>query len=140
MLSNANYRSGKTVEIEGQDECLKTMKREERLLDRGGGDRRRLIITIERKDAVRPDCGSERAKYLPPAHVIEASSPASVANARVFIESYLRISVNPIPSPRTRSVPAPVMRAVRWAAGTDVLSSAPHTPCLIGVSASSSQR
>ena len=37
MLSNANYRSGKTVEIEGRDECLKTMKREERLLDRGGG-------------------------------------------------------------------------------------------------------
>ena len=56
-------RSGKTVEIEGQDECLKTMKREERLLDRGCGGRRRLVITIERKNAVCPDCGSERAKY-----------------------------------------------------------------------------
>ena len=55
--------SGKTVGIEGQDECFKTMKREERLLDRGCGGRRRLIITIERKDAVCPDCGSERAKY-----------------------------------------------------------------------------
>ena len=37
-------RSGKTVGIEGQDECLKTMKREERLLDSECGGRQESLV------------------------------------------------------------------------------------------------
>jgi transposase len=55
-------RNGKTAEIEGQDACLKAVKREERLQDRGCGGRRQMIITIERTDVSCPNCGSERAK------------------------------------------------------------------------------
>lgn len=56
-------RSGKTVEIESRDECAKAVRREGRLSRRGCGGRRQLVITIERKDAVCPDCGSAKAKY-----------------------------------------------------------------------------
>jgi len=56
-------RNGKTDEIEGQDECLKAIKREERLQAKGCGGRRQLIITIERKDVTCPHCGSERARW-----------------------------------------------------------------------------
>ena len=56
-------RSGKTVEIESRDECAKAVRREGRLSRRGCGGRRQLVITIERKDAVCPDCGSVKAKY-----------------------------------------------------------------------------
>lgn len=55
-------RNGKTAEIDGQDECRKAVRREERLQDRGCGGRRTLIITIERKDVSCPDCGSGRAR------------------------------------------------------------------------------
>ena len=37
-------KSGKTVEIEGQDECLKTMKHEPRLLDSRRGDRQESLV------------------------------------------------------------------------------------------------
>ena len=56
-------RSGKTVEIESRDECAKAVRREGRLSRRGCGGRRQLVITIKRKDAVCPDCGSAKAKY-----------------------------------------------------------------------------
>ena len=56
-------RSGKAVEIKGQDECAKAVRRENRLSRRGCGGRRQMVITIERKDAVCPDCGSAKAKY-----------------------------------------------------------------------------
>lgn len=56
-------RSGKTVEIESRDECAKAVRREDRLSRRGCGGRRQMVITIERKDAVCPDCGSAKAKY-----------------------------------------------------------------------------
>ena len=56
-------RNGKTAEIEGQDECLKAVKREERLQAKGCGGRRQLVITIERKDATCPRCGGKRAKW-----------------------------------------------------------------------------
>ena len=37
-------KSGKTIEIEGQDERLKTMKRKERLLDSGCGGRQERLV------------------------------------------------------------------------------------------------
>lgn len=55
-------RSGKTAEIHGQDECHKAVKREERLLDKGCGGRRQLVVTVERRDVACPRCGSGRAK------------------------------------------------------------------------------
>ena len=56
-------RSGKATEIKGQDECAKAVRREERLSRRGCGGRRQMVITIERRHAVCPDCGSTKAKY-----------------------------------------------------------------------------
>lgn len=56
-------RSGKTETLNGQDDCHKAMKREERLVDKGRGGRRRMIISIQRRHAVCPDCGSEKARY-----------------------------------------------------------------------------
>ena len=56
-------RSEKATEIKGQDECAKAVRREERLSRRGCGGRRRMVITIERRHAVCPDCGSTKAKY-----------------------------------------------------------------------------
>ena len=56
-------RSGKTAEIKGAKECLKAVRREGRLSARGRGGRRQLIITIKRRHAVCPFCGSDKAKY-----------------------------------------------------------------------------
>lgn len=56
-------RNGKTVEIEGAKACRKAARREERLSARGRGGRRQFIISIERKHAVCPNCGSDKARY-----------------------------------------------------------------------------
>lgn len=91
-------RNGKSAEIEGQDACLKAVKREERLLDKGCGGRRKLVITIERKDAVCPDCGSSRAKYYK-------------ANVRLIqcegfgrLKAYVEVDVHHIYCPECRSM------------------------------------
>ena len=56
-------RSGKTVELEDAKACRKAARREERLCSRGRGGRRQLIISIERRHVVCPDCGSDKARY-----------------------------------------------------------------------------
>jgi len=91
-------RNGTSVEIEGVDACHKAVKREERLLDKGCGGRRKLVITIERKNAVCPDCGSAKAKYYK-------------ANVRLIqcegfgrLKAYIEVDVHHIYCPECRSM------------------------------------
>ena len=71
---------------------------------------RGFAITLH--DSLR--CGKGRGRVTPRAH-------SSWSYARF----QRKISVMPLPSPSTLRMPGPVMRAVRFAAGTEVLSSAP---------------
>ena len=94
-------RSGKTVEIESRDECAKAVRREGRLSRRGCGGRRQLVITIERKDAVCPDCGSAKAKYY--------KAGVRLIQCQGFgrLKAFVEVAVHHIYCPECRSMSYP---------------------------------
>lgn len=89
---------GKTVLVKGKEACLKVMKREERLLAKGRGGRRKLIITIKRKNAVCPDCGNNKAKYY--------KSNVRLIQCHGFgrLAAFLEVTVHHIYCPECRSM------------------------------------
>ena len=91
-------RSGKTTEIKDAKECQKAERREERLSGKGRGGRRQLIISIGRRHAACPFCGSDKAKcYKASLRLIQCQG---FGRLKAFIE----VDVHHIYCPECRSM------------------------------------
>ena len=90
--------SGKTKTLEGQEDCQKEMKREERLQAKGCGGRRQMIISIKRNHAVCPYCGSEKARYY------KANMRLIQCHGFGRLKTFIEVDVHHIYCPECRSM------------------------------------